>query len=183
RLAGLFQRQRAQSNVCHLCTRRLGTDLFEKTFRRTGCYVLAQLGAAGRLGCARQIPHRSGRRGLPGSGAQRAAGQTGFSRRPDGRGRRQRSGFDPASMLANARHRNASKVFLNWLLSRDGQMAFQKLTKENSLRVDIPKEGIVDPELMLDPKKQYLFTGMEEHKKKINEFVPWLESLVKKNDR
>jgi iron(III) transport system substrate-binding protein len=93
------------------------------------------------------------------------------------------AGNDPASMLANAPHPNASKVFLNWLLSRDGQMAFQKLTKENSLRVDIPKDGIVDPELMLDPKKEYLFTGLEEHKKKINEFVPWLESLVKKNER
>src|SRR5262245_66617592 len=58
-------------------------------------------------------------------------------------------------MLANAPHPNASKVFLNWLLSRDGQMAFQKLTKENSLRVDIPKEGIVDPELMLHPHPPY----------------------------
>jgi hypothetical protein len=59
-------------------------------------------------------------------------------------------------------------------------MAFQKLTKENSLRVDIAKEGIVDPDLMLDPKRQYLFTGLEEHKKKINDFEPWLESLVTK---
>src|SRR5262249_8881094 len=77
-----------------------------------------------------------------------------------------------ASLLGTAHHPNASKVFLNWLLSRHGQMAFQKLTKENSSRVDIPKEGIVDPELMLDPKKQYLFTGLEEHKNKTNEFVP-----------
>lgn len=90
------------------------------------------------------------------------------------------AGNDPASMLASAPHPNASKVFLNWLLSRDGQMAFQKLTKENSLRIDIPKDGIVDPDLMLDPKRDYLFTGLEEHKKKINEFEPWLESLVPK---
>lgn len=90
------------------------------------------------------------------------------------------AGNDPASMLANAPHPNASKVFLNWVLSREGQMAFQKLTKENSLRIDIPKVGIVDPELMLDPKRQYLFTGLEEHKKKINDFEPWLESLVPK---
>ncbi|MSP38468.1 MAG: hypothetical protein EXR70_08265 [Deltaproteobacteria bacterium] len=53
-------------------------------------------------------------------------------------------------------------------------------TKENSLRIDIPKEGIVEPEFLLDPKRQYLFTGLEEHKKKINEFEPWLESLVVK---
>ena len=90
------------------------------------------------------------------------------------------AGNDPASMLASAPHPNASKVFLNWILSREGQMAFQKLTKENSLRIDIPKDGIVEPENMLDPKKQYLFTGLEEHKKKINDFEPWLESLVNK---
>jgi len=90
------------------------------------------------------------------------------------------AGNDPASMLATAPHPNASKVFLNWILSREGQMAFQKVTKENSLRIDIPKDGIVDPELMLDPKRQYLFTGLEEHKKKINDFEPWLESLVTK---
>lgn len=90
------------------------------------------------------------------------------------------AGNDPASMLANAPHPNASKVFLNWILSREGQMAFQKLTKENSLRIDIPKDGIVDPDLLLDPKRQYLFTGLEEHKKKINDFEPWLESLVPK---
>lgn len=90
------------------------------------------------------------------------------------------AGNDPASMLASAPHPNASKVFLNWVLSREGQMAFQKITKENSLRVDIPKQGIVDPDLMLDPKGDYLFTGLEEHKKKINEFEPWLESLLPK---
>lgn len=90
------------------------------------------------------------------------------------------AGNDPASMLASAPHTNAAKVFLNWLLSREGQMAFQKLTKENSLRIDIPKDGIVDPNLRLDPKREYLFTGMEEHKKKINEFEPWIESLVPK---
>lgn len=90
------------------------------------------------------------------------------------------AGNDPASMLASAPHANAAKVFLNWILSREGQMAFQKLTKENSLRIDIPKDGIVDPDLRLDPKREYLFTGLEEHKKKINEFEPWLESLVPK---
>jgi len=86
----------------------------------------------------------------------------------------------PVAMLATAPHPNASKVFLNWVLSREGQMAFQKITKENSLRIDIPKQGVVDPDLMLDPKRDYLFTGLEEHKKKINEFEPWLESLLPK---
>ena len=88
------------------------------------------------------------------------------------------AGTDPASWLASSPNTNAAKVFLNWILSRDGQTQFQKLTRENSLRVDIPKEGIVKPFSILDPKREYLFTGLEEYKDKINEFRPWLESLV-----
>jgi ABC-type Fe3+ transport system substrate-binding protein len=88
------------------------------------------------------------------------------------------AGTDPASWLASSPNTNAAKVFLNWILSRDGQTQFQKLTRENSLRVDIPKEGIVNPYYILDPKREYLFTGLEEHKDKINEFRPWLESLL-----
>jgi iron(III) transport system substrate-binding protein len=90
------------------------------------------------------------------------------------------AGTDPASWLASSPNTNAAKVFLNWILSREGQMQFQKLTRENSLRVDIPKEGVVHPFSILDPNREYLFTGLEEYKDKINEFRPWLESLVTK---
>ena len=90
------------------------------------------------------------------------------------------AGTDPASWLASSPNTNAAKVFLNWILSRDGQTQFQKLTRENSLRVDIPKEGTVNPFYILDPKREYLFTGLEEHKDKINEFRPWLEALAMK---
>jgi len=90
------------------------------------------------------------------------------------------AGTDPASWLASSPNTHAARVFLNWILSRDGQTHFQKLTRENSLRVDIAKEGIVNPFYILDPKREYLFTGLEEHKDKINEFRPWLESLVGK---
>jgi ABC-type Fe3+ transport system substrate-binding protein len=90
------------------------------------------------------------------------------------------AGTDPAAFLASAPHTNAAKIFLNWILSREGQNQFQRLTRENSLRVDIPKEGIVDPFFILDPNREYLFTGLEEFKDKINEFRPWLESLVQK---
>ena len=71
---------------------------------------------------------------------------------------------------------------MNWILSRDGQTQFQKLTRENSLRIDIAKEGVVNPFYVLDPKREYLFTGLEEHKDKINEFRPWLEALVMKSN-
>src|SRR5512132_4316665 len=45
------------------------------------------------------------------------------------------AGTDPAAWLASSPNKNAAKVFLNWILSRDGQNQFQKLTRENSLRV------------------------------------------------
>ena len=42
----------------------------------------------------------------------------------------------------NAPHPNATKVYLNWFLSRDGQLIWQKLTGRNSFRTDIPKDMI-----------------------------------------
>jgi ABC-type Fe3+ transport system substrate-binding protein len=54
------------------------------------------------------------------------------------------------SLLQNAPHPNAAKVFVNWLLSRDGQIQIQKgrkgrpRTGSNSLRVDIPKNELPD---------------------------------------
>ena len=40
-------------------------------------------------------------------------------------------------------HPNAAKVFINWLLSREGQMAVQKDGETNdSLRIDIPKSDV-----------------------------------------
>jgi iron(III) transport system substrate-binding protein len=42
----------------------------------------------------------------------------------------------------NAPHPNATKVYINWFLSREGQLVWQKLTGRNSLRNDIPKDMI-----------------------------------------
>lgn len=52
------------------------------------------------------------------------------------------------TLLQNAPHPNAAKVFVNWLLSRAGQMQVQKgrkgrpRTGSNSLRIDIPKDDL-----------------------------------------
>ena len=38
---------------------------------------------------------------------------------------------------------NAAKVFINWLLSREGQISFQKSQGScDSARIDIPKEDV-----------------------------------------
>ena len=46
------------------------------------------------------------------------------------------------ALLNRAPHPNAAKLFLNWVLSREGQIAWQKYSEANSLRMDIPKDDL-----------------------------------------
>jgi ABC-type Fe3+ transport system substrate-binding protein len=55
--------------------------------------------------------------------------------------------FGTLALVNRAPHPNAAKVFINWFLSRKGQMALQRnmLNTENpadSLRIDIPKDDL-----------------------------------------
>jgi iron(III) transport system substrate-binding protein len=56
------------------------------------------------------------------------------------------SGGGSLSLLNQAPHPNAAKVFINWFLSRKGQIALQKLADvddpPNSRRIDIPKDDV-----------------------------------------
>ncbi len=56
-------------------------------------------------------------------------------------------GLGTLSLVNQAPHPNAAKVFINWLLSRAGQIALQKAqntpeTAVESLREDIPKDAV-----------------------------------------
>jgi len=73
------------------------------------------------------------------------------------------------SVISKAPHPNATKLFVNWILSKEGQSAWQKYTEVNSLRVDIPKNDL-DPDdvprkevnyFMLNSSK---YNGMEGRK-------------------
>ncbi len=64
--------------------------------------------------------------------------------------------FDPTP------HPNAAKVFINWLLSREGQTTWQNRTKFSSLLVDIPKDGLVQ-DYVPKPGRQYADGGTEEY--------------------
>ena len=51
------------------------------------------------------------------------------------------------ALMNQAPHPNAAKVFINWLLAREGQTAFQKIMNTpdvvmESMRVDVPKDPI-----------------------------------------
>ena len=64
-----------------------------------------------------------------------------------------------------APHPNAAKVFVNWLLSREGQIALQKLGRpdaHNSRRIDIPKDE-VDPYNRLEEGKKYFDLARPEY--------------------
>jgi ABC-type Fe3+ transport system substrate-binding protein len=60
--------------------------------------------------------------------------------------------------MNQAPHPNAAKVFINWFLSRKGQMALQRLgdpdDPANSRRIDIPKDDI-PPDNRLQPGVKY----------------------------
>jgi iron(III) transport system substrate-binding protein len=56
--------------------------------------------------------------------------------------------YGTLALLNRAPHANAAKVFINWFLSRDGQIALQKTLAKSgaetadSLRIDIPKDDV-----------------------------------------
>ncbi len=68
------------------------------------------------------------------------------------------AGGGSLSFLNQAPHPNAAKVFVNWFLSRRGQIALQKLgdvdEPPNSRRIDIPKDD-VPPASRLAPDGKY----------------------------
>jgi len=65
------------------------------------------------------------------------------------------SAFGQLALMNRAPHPNAAKVFINWYLSREGQIAFQKEMSQpgdpkNSRRLDVPKDHVPAQEQRTD---------------------------------
>ena len=60
------------------------------------------------------------------------------------------SGGGTISFIDGAPHPSAAKVFVNWLLSREGQIHFQARDGSDSLRIDIPKQDVLQQNRRLD---------------------------------
>jgi ABC-type Fe3+ transport system substrate-binding protein len=65
-------------------------------------------------------------------------------------------------LLNQAPHPNAAKLFINWLLSREGQLAFHQIANtpintEESMRIDVPKEMIAAEDRRVEGVKYMLF--------------------------
>jgi iron(III) transport system substrate-binding protein len=78
------------------------------------------------------------------------------------------SAFGSLALMNRAPHPNAAKVFINWLLSREGQTLFQKVITipgdaRNSRRIDVPKDHIAPDEQRRD-KMNYFDTDDPETK-------------------
>jgi ABC-type Fe3+ transport system substrate-binding protein len=70
-------------------------------------------------------------------------------------------GVGAIEYMVKAPHPNASKVFVNWLLSKDTQTVLMQAVKLNSQRIDVPKG---DPSEVVDVKAmgQYTCTQAED---------------------
>ncbi|MGH7848650.1 MAG: ABC transporter substrate-binding protein [Candidatus Binatia bacterium] len=72
------------------------------------------------------------------------------------------SGGHTMALIQNAPHPNAAKLFINWHLSREGQMDYQRLFAQNpegiegSLRTDMPAERVA-PRNRIVPGANYVF--------------------------
>src|SRR5581483_4649386 len=73
-----------------------------------------------------------------------------------------------------APHANAAKVFVNWLLSRDGQTAYSSGLTQASRRLDVPR-GHLNPLTVPQPGGKYWPAYTEEHVK----MPPELEALLR----
>jgi iron(III) transport system substrate-binding protein len=68
--------------------------------------------------------------------------------------------FGQLALMNRAPHPNAARVFVNWLLSREGQSAFQRIIStpgeaKNSRRIDVPKDHIPASERRVDGVKYF----------------------------
>ena len=69
------------------------------------------------------------------------------------------SGYGVLGIVKNPPHPNAMKVFVNWFLSRKGQMALQKLgdpdEPPNSARIDIPKDDVLPQHKLIEGRRYF----------------------------
>jgi iron(III) transport system substrate-binding protein len=72
--------------------------------------------------------------------------------------------FGSLMRIKDAPHPNAAKVFMNWLLTRDGQTAYSTAMNQMSRRVDVPRDHI-PPEATVRPDGKYWPSYYEQYAK------------------
>jgi iron(III) transport system substrate-binding protein len=84
-------------------------------------------------------------------------------------------GFGNVMLLNQAPHPNAARVYVNWLLSREGQTSFATTTERNSRRLDVP--GL--PETTPRPDVEYVIINREENQPNIARAMDLAKATIK----
>ncbi len=84
-------------------------------------------------------------------------------------------GWGQLAVVNRAPHPNAAAVFANWMISKEGQIAWQKNADRNSMRMDIPKDMITDPYIVAKPGGKYMISNLYQYRD-----VSGLKKLVAK---
>lgn len=71
------------------------------------------------------------------------------------------SGFGALSFLKNAPHPHSARVFINWILTREGQEIFSRYNDKQSIRMDVGTDWL-DPVDIRRPGVKYIRTGDED---------------------
>jgi iron(III) transport system substrate-binding protein len=72
-------------------------------------------------------------------------------------------GFGHLAVVNKGPHPSATKVFVNWILSRDGQLQWQKKSDNNSLRTDIQKDMLTDQRQIPKEGVKYLNASLPQY--------------------
>ena len=91
------------------------------------------------------------------------------------------------ALINRAPHPNAARVFINWLLSREGQLAFQKMNAlegsgADSLRVDIAK-GDVPPRYRRREGAGYFIQDVTERIRRLPQMRKLIDELLAERER
>src|SRR5262249_57439103 len=90
-------------------------------------------------------------------------------------GGRQGPAFGNAMLMNRAPHPNAAKVYLNWLLSQEGQSSWTRNTDRNSRRLDVPGPDRAAPR----PGVSYPIVNREENQPYIQRAMELADALFK----
>jgi len=72
-------------------------------------------------------------------------------------------GFGHVAVVNKAPQPAAAKLFLNWLLSKEGQLKWQEKSDNNSLRRDIAKNMLSDPKSIPKENGKYLNASLPQY--------------------
>ncbi|MBM2811010.1 MAG: Extracellular solute-binding protein [Chloroflexi bacterium] len=133
-----------------------------------------------RLGGARPFPGRHPDQLQRRQGGDRPGAADRRGRPPPvPRGRPHGVGGGAVSLVEGGPNPNAGKVFVNWLLSRDGQMSWQEHIRAGSLRLDVPKDHL-DQDTLPRPGLRYIDASNEEYAAlSSSEIVPLIERTLR----